>query len=114
MQEVQTVKSTYKAKDTEEIIDKIFYRHVGYVLAIASKALGLSPNAVTIISIFVGVAAGHFFYYESISFALFLKEQVLYFLFELTILNILFIYMVVKHEENSSNIYDEAVKVSIK
>jgi hypothetical protein len=46
--------------------------------------------------------------------ALFLKEPVLYFLFELTILNILFIYMVVKHEENSSNIYDEAVKVSIK
>lgn len=66
MREVQTVKSTYKAKDTEEIIDKIFYRPVGYVLTIASKALGFSPNGVTIISIFVGAAVGHFFYYESI------------------------------------------------
>jgi phosphatidylglycerophosphate synthase len=71
MPEVQSVKSTYKAKDTEEIIDKIFYRPIGFVMAIASKALGLSPNAVTIISIFVGVAAGHFFYYESISLNLY-------------------------------------------
>lgn len=71
MAQVQSIKSTYKAKDTEEILDRIFYRPFGYAMAIASKAVGLTPNAVTIISIFVGVAAGHFFYYESISLNLY-------------------------------------------
>lgn len=71
MQQEQSIKSTYKAKDTEEMLDRIFYRPLGYVMALASKALGLTPNAVTIISIFVGVAAGHFFYYESISLNLY-------------------------------------------
>lgn len=71
MVQVQSIKSTYKAKDTEEIIDRIFYRPLGYVMALASKEVGLTPNAVTIISIFVGVAAGHFFYYSDITLNLY-------------------------------------------
>ncbi len=71
MVQVQSIKSTYKAKDTEEIIDRIFYRPLGYVMALASKSVGLTPNAVTIISIFVGVAAGHFFYYSDITLNLY-------------------------------------------
>jgi len=71
MVQVQSIKSTYKAKDTEEIIDRIFYRPLGYVMALASKSVGLTPNAVTIISIFVGVAAGHFFYYNDITLNLY-------------------------------------------
>lgn len=71
MVQVQSIKSTYKAKDTEEIIDRIFYRPLGYVMALSSKSVGLTPNAVTIISIFVGVAAGHFFYYDSLTLNLY-------------------------------------------
>lgn len=71
MKQSDTIKSTYKAKDTEELLDRIFYRPFGYAMALGSKAAGLTPNAVTIISIFVGVAAGHFFYYESISLNLY-------------------------------------------
>lgn len=63
----QTVDSTYKSKDTEEFLDILFYRPVGYALALGSRSLGLTPNAVTIISIFTGIAAGHFFYYKSLS-----------------------------------------------
>lgn len=71
MAQVKSIKSTYKAKDTEELIDRIFYRPLGYVMALASKSAGLTPNAVTIISIFVGVAAGHFFYYGDITLNLY-------------------------------------------
>lgn len=71
MNQEQSIKSTYKGKDTEEILDKMFYRPIGYPMALASKALGLTPNAVTIISIFVGVAAGHFFYYDNLTLNLY-------------------------------------------
>ena len=61
------VESTFKSYDTEEFLDIIFYRPLGYIFALASKHLGLSPNAVTIISIFFGVAAGHFFFYHNLT-----------------------------------------------
>ncbi|MBI4535800.1 MAG: CDP-alcohol phosphatidyltransferase family protein [Ignavibacteriae bacterium] len=60
------IESTYKARDVEEVIDRYFYRRVGYVLAGASKAIGLTPNGITIISILVGVSAGHLFYYDDL------------------------------------------------
>jgi hypothetical protein len=60
------IASTYKARDVEETIDIYFYRPLGYVTAKACKALGISPNAVTIISIFIGVTGGHLLYYRDI------------------------------------------------
>ncbi len=71
MNQSETIKSTYKAKDTEEFLDRLFYRPVGYGMAIASKAVGLTPNAITIISIFVGAASGHFFYYDDLTLNLY-------------------------------------------
>lgn len=65
------VKSTYKSEDTEEYIDKIFYRPVGYILAIIAKSFRITPNAITISSIFVGVAAGHLFFYRDLSLNLY-------------------------------------------
>ncbi len=59
------IESTYKSADTEEFLDRIFYRKVGYRMAVASKAIGLTPNAVTFISIIFGVAAGHLFFYQN-------------------------------------------------
>jgi phosphatidylglycerophosphate synthase len=67
MNQSESIVSTYKAKDTEEILDRMFYRPIGYAMALASKSLGLTPNAVTIISIFVGAASGHFFYYNDLT-----------------------------------------------
>jgi hypothetical protein len=61
------IESTYKSLDTEEFLDRIFYRRVGYVMAVAAKAMGLTPNTVTLISVFVGVAAGHLFFYQNIT-----------------------------------------------
>jgi len=51
----------------EEAIDRAFYRPVGYTIARMSRALALSPNAVTLISIAVGVTAGHLFYYSHLT-----------------------------------------------
>jgi phosphatidylglycerophosphate synthase len=65
MTQLENIKSTYKGKDTEELIDRLFYRPFGYVLALASRSLRLTPNAVTVISIFFGAGAGYFFYFDS-------------------------------------------------
>ncbi len=60
------IESTYKARDVEETIDLYFYRPVGYAIARVSQFLNLSPTGVTIISILVGMFAGHLFYYTDI------------------------------------------------
>lgn len=62
-----SVKETYKDRDVEELIDIYFTRPVGFVLAKGARTLGLTPNAVTIISMITGVISGHLFYYTSLS-----------------------------------------------
>ena len=52
-----------KSLDTEEGIDLVFYRPIGYAWACLAKRLGVTPNAITIASIFIGIAAGVAFYY---------------------------------------------------
>lgn len=49
--------------DTEENIDLAFYRPIGFAWACLFRKLHVSPNVVTIASIFIGVAAGICFYY---------------------------------------------------
>jgi len=55
-------KSSLKSLDTEEHIDIYFYRRIGWVEAKLARRLGITPNAITIASIFIGVAAGICFY----------------------------------------------------
>ncbi|MFD2556471.1 CDP-alcohol phosphatidyltransferase family protein [Sphingobacterium tabacisoli] len=55
-----------KSNDTEERIDIWFYRPIGFRIAKVCARLGITPNVVTIISIFFGVAAGVLFYYQDI------------------------------------------------
>ena len=55
-----------KSLDTEEKFDLIFYRRIGYGWALLAKRLGITPNAITIASIFLGVGAGVAFYYNNI------------------------------------------------
>lgn len=59
-------RSSLKSMDTEEWFDLIFYRPLGYLWAKLCKALGITPNAVTIASIFLGIGAGVAFYYNNI------------------------------------------------
>ncbi|MCM1414287.1 MAG: CDP-alcohol phosphatidyltransferase family protein [Bacteroides sp.] len=49
--------------DTEEHIDLAFYRPIGYAWACLAKKLGITPNAITIASIFLGIGAGVMFYF---------------------------------------------------
>jgi len=58
--------NSLKSNDTEEKIDIYFYRPIGLRIAIFCQKVGLTPNAVTIISIFFGVGAGILFYYPSL------------------------------------------------
>lgn len=57
-----TLADTLKSADTEEFIDIYFYRPIGYAWALLAKRLHITPNMITIASIFIGVAAGLLFY----------------------------------------------------
>lgn len=52
-----------KSLDTEEGIDLVFYRPIGYAWACLARRLGVTPNAITIASIFIGIGAGIAFYF---------------------------------------------------
>ena len=55
-----------KSMDTEEHIDLAFYRPIGYMWARLAARLGVTPNAITIASIFLGVGGGILFYYPQL------------------------------------------------
>lgn len=62
-----TVEETYKARDVEEKIDIYFYRRLGFLLAKFADRWGVTPNVISVVGISIGMIAGHFFYYDSIS-----------------------------------------------
>ncbi|HQN93895.1 MAG TPA: CDP-alcohol phosphatidyltransferase family protein [Prolixibacteraceae bacterium] len=55
-------KDSLKSWDTENFIDRVFYRPVGFKIAMALKSTGITPNAITIISIFFGIGGCLLFY----------------------------------------------------
>ena len=59
----ELLRASFKSDDTEEWLDIHFNRPIGLVLALACKAMHIHPNTITIISIFLGAAAGWMFYY---------------------------------------------------
>ncbi len=62
-----SLESTLKSLDTEEPIDIYFYRPIGYRWALLFQKLGVSPNAVTVASIFIGIAAGICYYFNDLT-----------------------------------------------
>ncbi len=64
--EQSSYKNSLKSMDTEEHIDLMFYRPVGYMWACIAKSLGVTPNAITIASIFLGIGAGVMFYFPEL------------------------------------------------
>ena len=65
-QERVPLEATLKSMDTEETIDLWFYRPIGYRWALLFQKLGITPNVVTIASIFIGIAAGVLFYFDDL------------------------------------------------
>jgi phosphatidylglycerophosphate synthase len=63
-----TLESTLKSSDTEELLDIYFYRPIGYQWALLFRRLHVTPNMVTITSIFIGMAAGILFYPASLKY----------------------------------------------
>ncbi len=55
-----------KSLDTEEGIDLAFYRPIGYRWAMLAARFGVSPNAITIAAIFLGIGAGVLFYFPEL------------------------------------------------
>lgn len=63
---LSSFKSSLKSLDTEEHIDLVFYRPIGYAWACLARRLGIGPNAITIASIFIGMGAGIAFYPDNL------------------------------------------------
>lgn len=58
--------ASLKSRDTEEKIDIWFYRPIGLRIARACAKLKITPNTVTITSIYIGVVAGILFYWNDL------------------------------------------------
>ena len=62
----ESYQASLKSMDTEEWFDLHFYRPIGYAWACAAKRVGISPNVITIASIFLGIGAGVCFYFNNL------------------------------------------------
>lgn len=58
--------ASLKSIETENALDRAFYRPIGFRIAKALRGTGITPNMVTIVSIFVGAATGFLFYPDNI------------------------------------------------
>ena len=62
--------ASLKSVETENIIDLYFYRPIGYQIARILKHTRITPNMVTVFSIFVGAGTGFMFYFNSLNYNL--------------------------------------------
>ncbi len=62
----ELLKVSFKSEDTEEWLDVYFTRPVGLVFALLWNKLGIHPNVITIVSFFLGGAAGWMFHYTDL------------------------------------------------
>lgn len=60
------LQASIKSNDTEEWLDIHFNRPIGLVFALLWNKLGIHPNVITVLSIFLGVGAGWMFYYTDL------------------------------------------------
>ena len=62
--------ASLKSIETENIIDRIFYRPIGFLIARALRSTRITPNMVTVVSIFVGAATGFLFYHSDLKYTI--------------------------------------------
>lgn len=60
----ENYRASLKSSDTEETFDLMFYRPLGFAWALLCRRLGITPNVITIASIFLGIGAGVMFYFS--------------------------------------------------
>ncbi len=63
----ELLQASFKSSDTEEWLDVHFTRPIGLVFALFWNKLGVHPNVITILSIFLGVGAGWMFHYTDLA-----------------------------------------------
>ena len=70
----RTTSSAYEASlksiETENYIDRYFFRPIGFVLAKLLSKTRITPNMITVLSIFAGAAAGPLFYFNQLRLTL--------------------------------------------
>ena len=59
----EQLQASLKSADTEEWIDLLFYRPIGYQWALFFKKISVTPNTISVLTIFLGVAARIVFYF---------------------------------------------------
>lgn len=62
----ENYQASLKSLDTEETIDLCFYRPIGYMWARIAMVFGITPNAITIAGIIIGVGAAYCFYVSNV------------------------------------------------
>ena len=60
------LKESFKSNETEEWLDIWFTRPIGLALALVCGRLGITPNAITLVGIALGAAAGWMFHYTDL------------------------------------------------
>jgi hypothetical protein len=60
------VEATYKAREVEGILDRYFYRKIGFWLAQLFAKLKITPAGVSLLGGVCGVVAGHLYYYRDL------------------------------------------------
>lgn len=63
----ELLQATMKSEDTEEWIDVWFTRPIGLFFALLWKRLGVHPNVITVLSIFLGIGAAVMFYHTDLA-----------------------------------------------
>ncbi|MDE7089401.1 MAG: CDP-alcohol phosphatidyltransferase family protein [Prevotella sp.] len=62
----QLLRESFKSNDTEEWLDIYFTRPIGLVFALMWIKIGVTPNFVTVLSMFLGAGAGFCFYHTAL------------------------------------------------
>ena len=57
------LEATYKVREAEGVLDRYFYRRIGFQLAKWFANLGFSPIGVTLLGGVFGITAGHLYFY---------------------------------------------------
>ncbi len=60
------LKESFKSNETEEWLDIWFTRPIGLAIALMCGRLGITPNAITLVGIALGAAAGWMFHYTDL------------------------------------------------
>src|SRR5207253_76035 len=61
-----TVQDTYKITEAEGLLDRLFYRRIGFHCAEFFRKINVTPTGVTLLGGLFGLVAGHLYYYRDL------------------------------------------------